>query len=81
VRKPGGAVFILPQAAAFIGWDVAAAAFLVLVWSVIWGLGPDSTQHRATQLDPSTGLAEQLVTAAGGAVILAMVINVVPSLL
>jgi uncharacterized membrane protein len=72
-----GAVFILPQAAALIGWDVAAAVFLVLVWSVIWGLGPESTQHRATHLDPSTGLAELLVTAAGVAILTAVALALV----
>lgn len=67
----------MPQAAALIGWDVAAVLFLVLVWSVIWGLGPESTAHRATRLDPSTRLAEVLVTAAGVAILSAVALALV----
>jgi uncharacterized membrane protein len=66
------AFFMPAQAAALIGWDVAAATFLVGVWLAIGVLEPEATQRRATRLDPSRGLADVLVITAGVAILTAV---------
>jgi uncharacterized membrane protein len=66
------AFFTVPQAAALIGWDVAAVTFLVGVWLTIGHLEPEATQRRATRLDPSRGLADVLVITAGVAILTAV---------
>ena len=66
------AFFTVAQAAALIGWDVAAATFLVGVWLAIGALEPEATQRRATRLDPSRGLADVLVITAGVAILTAV---------
>jgi uncharacterized membrane protein len=66
------AFFTVAQGAALIGWDVAAAAYLVGVWLAIAWLEPDATQRRATRLDPSRGLADLLVITAGVAILAAV---------
>jgi uncharacterized membrane protein len=66
------AFFTVAQAAALIGWDAAAAIFLVGVWLAIAYLEPEATQHRATRLDPSRGLADLLVLTAGVAILAAV---------
>ena len=71
------AVFTLPQAAALIGWDVAAAAFLLAVWLTIWQLDPDPTKEHATRLDPSRGVSDVLVIAAGVAILAAVALALV----
>jgi uncharacterized membrane protein len=71
------ALFTLPQAAALIGWDVAAASFLVGVWLIVWPLEPEATQRRATRLDPSRSLADLLVITAGVAILAAVALALV----
>jgi uncharacterized membrane protein len=71
------AFFTLAQAAALIGWDVAAGMFLLGVWLAVWPLGPDSTQRRATRLDPSRGAADALVVTAGVAILAAVALALV----
>jgi uncharacterized membrane protein len=66
------AFFTVAQAAALIGWDAAAAIFLVGVWLAIGYLEPEATHHRATRLDPSRGLADLLVLTAGVAILAAV---------
>jgi uncharacterized membrane protein len=66
------AFFTVAQAAALIGWDVAAATFLVGVWLVILYLEPEATRRRALRLDPSRGLADVLVITAGVAILTAV---------
>ncbi|HUE09237.1 MAG TPA: DUF1345 domain-containing protein [Acidimicrobiales bacterium] len=66
------AFFTVAQAAALIGWDVAAATFLVGLWLAIGVLEPEATQRRATRLDPSRGLADVLVITAGVAILTAV---------
>ena len=66
------AFFTLAQAAALIGWDVAAASFLLGVWLTVWHLDPEATQRRATRLDPSRSLADLLVISAGVAILTAV---------
>jgi uncharacterized membrane protein len=71
------ALFTLPQAAALIGWDVAAASFLLGVWLIVWPLEPEATQRRATRLDPSRSLADLLVITAGVAILAAVALALV----
>lgn len=71
------AFFTLAQAAALIGWDVAAASFLAGVWLTVWHLDPEATQRRATRLDPSRSLADLLVVAAGVAILAAVALALV----
>jgi uncharacterized membrane protein len=71
------ALFTLAQAAALIGWDVAAASFLVGVWLTVWHLEPEATQRRATRLDPSRSLADVLVVTAGVAILTAVALALV----
>lgn len=65
-------LFTLAQWAALIGWNVAAGAFLIMVWSTIWHLGPEATQARAVRLEPRRGLADVLVIVAGVAMLAAV---------
>lgn len=80
---PGAAVgivmafFTYGQAAALIGWDVAAGIFLLGVWSTVWHFDADSTQRRATRLDPSRGVADALVLTAGVAILAAVALVLV----
>jgi uncharacterized membrane protein len=71
------AFFTVAQAAALIGWDAAAAIFLVGVWLAIAYLEPEATHHRATRLDPSRGLADLLVLTAGVAILAAVALALV----
>lgn len=71
------AFFTLAQAAALIGWDVAAASFLIGVWLTVWRLDPEATQRRATRLDPSRSLADLLVISAGVAILAAVALALV----
>lgn len=64
--------FTIAQAAALIGWDAAAAFFLVSVYIDVWHLDPEATQQRATRFDPSRLLADGLVTSAGVAILAAV---------
>ena len=66
------AFFTFPQAAALIGWDVAAAGYLLGVWLTIGHLGAEATQQRATRLDPSRGIADAIFVAAGVAILAAV---------
>lgn len=66
------AFFTVAQAAALIGWDVAAAAFLVGVWLAIGDLDPEGTRLRSIRLDPGRGLADVLVITAGVAILTAV---------
>jgi uncharacterized membrane protein len=70
----GGIVsaFTIPQAASLIGWDAAAAFFIVSVYIDIWSLDSDGTRQRATRLDPSRVLADALVVSAGVAILAAV---------
>jgi uncharacterized membrane protein len=72
VAGVAAAFFTVAQAAALIGWDAAAAVYLVGVWLAIGYLEPEATQRRATRLDPSRGLADVLVITAGVAILAAV---------
>jgi uncharacterized membrane protein len=71
------AFFTLAQAAALIGWDIAAASFLTGAWLTVLHLDPESTQRRATRLDPSRSLADLLVISAGVAILAAVALALV----
>jgi uncharacterized membrane protein len=71
------AFLTLPEAAALIGWDVAAGSFLFGAWLTVWHLEPASTQRRATRLDPSRGVADLLVVVAGVAILAAVALALV----
>jgi uncharacterized membrane protein len=73
----GAAFFTVAQAAALIGWDVAAAVFLVALWLTIGHLDPPATQRRATRLDPSRGVADSIVLSAGVAILAAVALALV----
>ncbi|HEX3334320.1 MAG TPA: DUF1345 domain-containing protein [Acidimicrobiales bacterium] len=66
------AFFTFGQAAALIGWDVAALTFLVGMWLTVWSLDPEATRRRATRLDPSRTVADVLVITAGVAILAAV---------
>ncbi|HSZ37617.1 MAG TPA: DUF1345 domain-containing protein [Acidimicrobiales bacterium] len=66
------AYFTVGPAAALIGWDVAAASFLVGIWLTIGPLKSEATQRRATRLDPSRGVADTIVVSAGVAILAAV---------
>lgn len=62
-----GAVVLIAvpwQAATLVGWDVAAAVFLVRVWRNLWRLDASGVARVATSEDPSRGLADLLVVGA-----------------
>jgi uncharacterized membrane protein len=66
------AAFTLAQAAALIGWMVAGASYLAMVWSVIWPLEPEATRRLAIRFDPGRALADVLVVLAGVAILAAV---------
>jgi uncharacterized membrane protein len=62
-----GAVTLLAtplSAAILIGWDVAVVIYLAWTWSAVWGLDPGDTAKLAKREDPSTAIAELVVTGA-----------------
>ena len=69
--------FALAEAAALIVWDVASGSFLIGAWLTVWRLDPESTQRRATRLDPSRGVADLLLLTAGVAILAAVALALV----
>lgn len=71
------ALFMVPSAALLLGWDVAAAIYLVWTWVAVWGLDSGLTAELAQREDPSVALTELLLiganVAALGAVAFALV--------
>jgi uncharacterized membrane protein len=63
------AFFMTWQAAVLVGWDVAAACYLIWTWKIVGGLNGPGTRQHATVEDPSTRLAEALVLVAGVALL------------
>jgi uncharacterized membrane protein len=65
------------QATLLVGWDAAAATFLLLTWSSIGSLDADKTARIAVREDPSTPIADLVIIGAGvaslGAVALVLV--------
>jgi uncharacterized membrane protein len=57
------------QVAVLVGWDVAAACYLIWTWTIVGRLDAQGTRQRATEEDPSTRLSEALVLVAGVALL------------
>jgi uncharacterized membrane protein len=53
-------------------WDVAAAFYLLWVWTTIWSLGPEETGRRADHQDPTRAAADLLLLTAAVASLLAV---------
>jgi len=47
-----------------IGWDVAAAIFLLWIWLTVWPMDADTTKRYADREDPSRAVADGAVTTA-----------------
>jgi uncharacterized membrane protein len=57
--------FFSPWAlAVLVGWDVAAAIFLIWIWLTIWKMDPESTSRYAIREDPSRALADAVIVTA-----------------
>jgi uncharacterized membrane protein len=59
------------QVAPLIGWDVAAASFL-LWWTTVYRLGPEDTKEHALQDDPGRGAVDLLLLLASLASLVAV---------
>jgi uncharacterized membrane protein len=53
-------------------WDVAAAFYLLWVWTTIWPLDPEETGRRADHQDPTRAAADLLLLTAAVASLLAV---------
>jgi uncharacterized membrane protein len=60
------------EVAPLIGWDVAAAVYLVWIWAVIWPKDAQWTARLALREDPTTAAADLLVLGAAVASLLAV---------
>lgn len=57
--------FVLPwQLGLLVAWDAAAAAFIVPLWSSIWGLSAAQTREHSGREDPSRAAADAMLLAA-----------------
>jgi uncharacterized membrane protein len=61
-----------PAAALLIGWDAAAAIYLLMVWIAIYRLDAEATASMAGQEDPSNPVAELVIVAASIAALVAV---------
>lgn len=52
------------RVATLLGWDLAAASFLVWLWAEIWTLTPEAVAAQATREDPGRALADSLLVLA-----------------
>jgi uncharacterized membrane protein len=60
-----GCGFVLPwQLDLLVSWDAAAAAFIVPLWSSIWGLSAAQTRTHSVREDPSRAAADGMLLAA-----------------
>jgi uncharacterized membrane protein len=57
-------VFKSPTFAPLIGWDVAAALYLIRTWWTIWPMGPAETARLALREDPNRPLRDVLLLSA-----------------
>jgi uncharacterized membrane protein len=55
------ALLSTPLSAALLGWEVAAAVYLVWVWSSTWHMDPAETKRRATKFDLQDARARDLI--------------------
>jgi uncharacterized membrane protein len=63
------AAFVPWQAGELIGWDVAAAMYLLRVWLRVAPLDADGTEKHARSEDPSVPVADIVIVSAGVACI------------
>jgi uncharacterized membrane protein len=57
-------VFASPAYAPLVGWDVAAAVYLVRTWFTIWPMSPAETARLALREDPNRPLRDVLLLSA-----------------
>jgi uncharacterized membrane protein len=63
--------FVVPwQLDVLLGWDAAAAAFIVPLWASIWGLSPAQTRAHSVKEDPSRAAADGVLISASVASLL-----------
>jgi uncharacterized membrane protein len=70
-----GALASLPgdwQTGTLVGWDVAAAVYVVWTWATIWRRDPASTARLALREDPGRAIADGLLLVASVASVLAV---------
>ena len=60
------------ELAPLIGWDVAAAVYLVWIWAVVWPMDAEWTARLAVREDPTRAAADLLVLGAAVASLLAV---------
>jgi uncharacterized membrane protein len=51
------------QLSVLLGWDAAAAAFIIPLWSSIWGLSAGQTKAHSVREDPSRAVADGVLLA------------------
>jgi len=57
--------FVAPwQLGVLVGWDAAAAAFVIPVWSSVWALSAAQTRAHSVREDPSRATADVMLLAA-----------------
>ena len=59
------------------GWAAACVIYIVWVWIVVWGYGPDETVAHAQREDPGRGLSDVLLLVASVASVVAIVVILV----
>jgi uncharacterized membrane protein len=65
------------ELAPLIGWDVAAAVYLVWIWAVVWPKDAEWTAQHARREDPTRTAADLLVLGAAVASLLAVGLTLV----
>jgi uncharacterized membrane protein len=60
------------QTGTLVGWDVAAAVYVVWTWTTIWRLDPAATARLALREDPGRATADALLLVASVASVLAV---------
>ena len=59
-----GCGFVVPwQLAVLLGWDAAAAAFIIPLWSSVWALSADQTRTHSVREDPSRAATDGVLLA------------------
>jgi uncharacterized membrane protein len=64
--------FVMPAPSLLMGWDIAAALYLVLVWAAVYRMNAEVTARLAGREDPSNPVAELVVVAASTAALVAV---------
>jgi uncharacterized membrane protein len=64
--------YVMPAPALLMGWDIAAAIYLVMVWAAVYRMNAEVTSRMAGREDPSNPVAELVVVAASIAALVAV---------